>query len=50
VQIAVIRASGMEKTTQPPLPSGLGPRPATRVEWGTMAFGQSGVSMLNDVA
>jgi hypothetical protein len=27
-----------------------GPRPAIRVEWGTMAFGQSGVSMLNDVA
>ena len=26
------------------------PRPAIRVEWGTMAFGQSGVPMLNDVA
>jgi hypothetical protein len=26
------------------------PRPAIRVEWGTMAFGQSGVSGLNDVA
>jgi len=26
------------------------PRPANRVEWGTLAFGQSGVSMLNDVA
>ncbi len=26
------------------------PRPAVRVEWGTIAFGQSGVSMLNDVA
>jgi hypothetical protein len=25
-------------------------RPAIRVEWGTMAFGQSGVPMLNDVA
>jgi len=25
-------------------------RPAIRVEWGTMAFGQSRVSMLNDVA
>jgi hypothetical protein len=30
--------------------SARGPRPAIRVEWGTMAFGQSGVSMLNDMA
>jgi hypothetical protein len=42
--------SRFEGGISPSRPTGIGPRPAIRVEWGTMAFGQSGVSGLNDVA